>query len=80
MDDDQKHNADEAQSNGYAHTNRHSTKESDQLEIKPIDVRSPSPSQKKPYRVPVPKRKGKRKDESLLALLCQWIVDHQIGQ
>ena len=56
-------------------------KESGQkLEVKSIDTRSASPSQKRPYRVPVPKRKGRRKDDSLLAVLCQWIVDHQIGK
>ena len=56
-------------------------KESGQkLEVKSIDTRRASPSQKRPYRVPVPKRKGRRKDDSLLAVLCQWIVDHQIGR
>ncbi|KAL8788143.1 MAG: hypothetical protein Q9195_007451 [Heterodermia aff. obscurata] len=32
--------------------------------------------QSHPYKIP--KRKGKRKTESLLAVFCQWIVDHQI--
>lgn len=80
MDNNQKHDPKDAQLNGYAQAVRHNSKEPDQLEIKPVDNRSASPSQKRPYRVPVPKRKGKRKDESLLAVLCQWVVDHQIGQ
>lgn len=36
--------------------------------------------QSQPYKIPRPNRKGKRKNESLLAVLCQWIVDHQIGK
>ena len=34
--------------------------------------------QSQPYKIP--KRKGKRKSESLLAVFCQWIVEHQIGK
>lgn len=34
--------------------------------------------QSQPYKIP--KRKGKRKTESLLAVLCQWVVEHQIGR
>lgn len=34
--------------------------------------------QAQPYKIP--KRKGKRKTESLPAVFCQWIVDHQIGK
>ena len=64
------------------HTNStsHGQGSGQKLEVKSIDTRSASPSQKRPYRVPVPKRKGRRKDDSLLAVLCQWIVDHQIGR
>jgi len=35
--------------------------------------------QSQPYKLPKPKRKGKRKYDSLLAVFCQWVVDHQIG-
>ena len=35
--------------------------------------------QSQPYKIPKPKRKGKRKYDSLLAVFCQWVVDHQIG-
>ena len=34
--------------------------------------------QSQPYKFP--KRKGKRKTESLIAIFCQWIVEHQIGE
>ena len=34
--------------------------------------------QSQPYKFP--KRKGKRKTESLIAVFCQWIVEHQIGK
>lgn len=34
--------------------------------------------QLQPYKVP--RRKGKRKTESLLAVICQWMVEHQIGR
>ena len=33
--------------------------------------------QLQPYKVP--RRKGKRKAEGLLAVICQWMVEHQIG-
>lgn len=36
--------------------------------------------QSQPYKLPKPKRKGKRRNETLLAVFCQWIVDHQIGK
>ena len=36
--------------------------------------------QSQPYKIPKPKRRGKRRAESLPAALCQWIVDHQIGE
>ena len=32
------------------------------------------------YKPPQPKRKVKRKYDSLPAVVCQWIVDHQIGK
>ena len=32
--------------------------------------------QSQPYKLP---RKGKRRNDNLLAVFCQWIVDHQIG-
>ena len=32
------------------------------------------------YKIPGPKHRGKQKAESLPAALCQWIVDHQIGE
>ena len=34
-----------------------------------------------PYpRNTVPRRKARRKDEGPLAILCEWVVEHQIGE
>lgn len=80
MHQDQESSAHTLQENGRAHKHDEDVKESGLLDVKPVDTRSASPSQKRPYRIPVPNRKGRRKDDSLLAVLCQWVVDHQIGQ
>ena len=36
--------------------------------------------QSQPYKLPQPSRKGKQKNDSITAAVCQWIVDHQIGK
>lgn len=62
------------QSNGHALGNA----VDNQIEGLDDDQASLWHKQSQPYKFP--KRKGKRKTESLIAVFCQWIVEHQIGK
>lgn len=68
-------------SNGFLKpSNGHTVGSIANVRMEDLDDEQESAWHKQSHPYKIPKRKGKRKTESLLAVFCQWIVDHQIGK